>query len=123
MLVPIPGSDGSYTYDPSVPAPSGGGGGGGGGGDGSFVCNANFVSMDPLRIELDKTYREIITAFETMPVFVCLVMDEGGASIITMIRIKDAAYGDDIGYLMNTDNNMAQQFVADSMDGYPYFAQ
>lgn len=26
MLTPIPGSDGSYTYDPSVPAPSGGGG-------------------------------------------------------------------------------------------------
>ena len=31
MLVPIPGSDGSYNYDPSIPAPSGGGGGGGGG--------------------------------------------------------------------------------------------
>ena len=28
MLVPIPGSDGSYNYDPSIPAPSGGGGGG-----------------------------------------------------------------------------------------------
>lgn len=26
MLVPIPGSDGSYTYDPSVPEGSGGGG-------------------------------------------------------------------------------------------------
>lgn len=31
MLVPIPGSNGSYEYDPSIPAPSGGGGGGGGG--------------------------------------------------------------------------------------------
>ena len=31
MLVPIPGSDGSYEYDPSIPEGSGGGGGGGGG--------------------------------------------------------------------------------------------
>lgn len=45
MLVPIPGSDGSYTYDPSVPAPSGGGGGGGGGGSSDFsTAKVNFIN-------------------------------------------------------------------------------
>lgn len=41
MLVPIPGSDGSYEYDPSIPAPSGGGGGGGG--DFSYV-DVTFIN-------------------------------------------------------------------------------
>ena len=46
MLVPIPGSDGSYNYDPSIPAPSGGGGGGGGG-DFSYI-NVTFINSDGL---------------------------------------------------------------------------
>lgn len=44
MLVPIPGSDGSYNYDPSIPAPSGGGGGGGGG-DFS-TAKVTFINSD-----------------------------------------------------------------------------
>lgn len=44
MLVPIPGSNGSYEYDPSIPAPSGGGGGGGGG-DFS-IAHVTFINSD-----------------------------------------------------------------------------
>lgn len=48
MLVPIPGSNGSYEYDPSIPAPSGGGGGGGGG-DFS-TAKVTFINSDDTKV-------------------------------------------------------------------------
>lgn len=50
MLVPIPGSDGSYNYDPSIPAPSGGGGGGGGGSSDFSTAKVTFINSDETKL-------------------------------------------------------------------------
>lgn len=123
MLVPIPGSNGSYEYDPSIPEGSGGGGGGGGGG-GSLLCKAEFISMDPMKLILDKTFREILTAAETMPVFIMGSMDMGGQSSISTFFVKNVlCIPEESFYGVNVDSQEMNQFKASSMDDYPVFEQ
>lgn len=122
MLVPT-GAEGKYEYDPSIPAGSGGGGGGGGGG-GSLLCNAEFVSMEPMKLVLDKTFREIYTAAGTMPVFIKIFMDMGEQSVITTIFVNNlTCIPDQSFFAVNVDNQDVQQFVASSMDDYPVYEQ
>lgn len=121
MLVPIPGSNGSYEYDPSIPEGSGGGGGGGGG---TLICKAEIISMEPMKLILDKTFREIYTAAETMPVFIILSVDMGGeSSILTLFVNNVVSVPGESFYGVNVDSQEINQFHASSIDDYPVFEQ
>ena len=107
MLEPT-GKQGSYTYDPSVPA---GTGGGGGSGSGEML----IVHQDEDTGALDMTWKQIDDALKK-GLFVCIMGEDYGGHQIQLI-ISTGYYSDDGKYFVS-DMNTAQ-FVTESQDGYP----
>ena len=105
MLEPT-GKQGSYTYDPSVPAGTGGGGGSGSGG-------TLAVEEDSQTGALTKTWQEIFDALSKG--WYVAIVGTLGEDIVTTEQVFAAGLEND-EYAVTTNQNT---FKASSKDGYP----
>lgn len=116
MLVPIPGSNGSYEYDPSIPEGSGGGGGGGGG--------AVIISVDMDTGTLNKTVAEIRAAAMESYVAIGIVDPDTGEDVYFPYSMSaQMADGPHIGEYMvcffSYDGQMQIFGYAPTLNDYP----
>lgn len=105
MLEPT-GKQGSYTYDPSVPAGTGGGGGSGSGG-------GLVIHQDEDTGTLDATWKQIDDALAS-GILAFIVGEENGGHQMRVMGASEVSADQYYVY----DMNMAG-YVTDSPDGYP----